>query len=153
MHLPDTEPFLSFYRECMSIPKGWLCYLAPEIMRALRVVPDEGEDLPFTKSSDVFGFGTVWFELLTNEWPWRHAPPETIIWLVGKGMEPSLANLQASKDVKDLLRVCWAFRPEKRPDFTVLKELLDRIPNKRGLIRSPSHPHPHHLRRSAESLF
>ena len=60
----------------MSIPKGWLCYLAPEIMKCLRVNPsgDEesnassggggggsgGGDLPFTKASDMFAFGTVW---------------------------------------------------------------------------------------------
>ena len=87
----------------MSIPKGWLCYLSPEIMRSLRVHTDEGEDLPFTKDSDVYAFGTVWYEMLTGEWPWKAQPPETIIWLVGRGMKPSLANLQASRDVKDIL--------------------------------------------------
>merc|ERR1719225_1276377 len=30
-----------YERDCMSIPEGWLCYLAPEIMRTLRVRPDE----------------------------------------------------------------------------------------------------------------
>jgi len=138
-------------RESMSIPKGWLCYLAPEIMRALRVNPTEGEDLHFTKSSDAFAFGTVWYEMLTGEWPWKHAPPETIIWQVGKGMEPPLANLQASKDVKDLLLMCWAYKAEHRPDFTLLSDLLDKIPKRKGLIRSPSHPV--HLWRSAESVF
>ena len=57
----------------MSIPKGWLCYLAPEIMKCLRVNPSGGDeennassagggggDLPFTKASDMFAFGTVW---------------------------------------------------------------------------------------------
>ena len=57
----------------MSIPKGWLCYLAPEIMKCLRVNPNAnggdgesggggggGGDLPFTKASDMFAFGTVW---------------------------------------------------------------------------------------------
>ncbi len=150
----------------MSIPKGWLCYLAPEIMRALRVNPDgtsgDGngggnmsggaeDDLPFTKASDVFAFGTVWFELLTGEWPWRGAPPETVIWLVGKGMQPSLANLQASRDVKNVLQACWTFPAERRPDFTALSDLLEKIPKKRVLIRSPSHPV--HLWRSAESVF
>ena len=135
----------------MSIPKGWLCYLAPEIMRALRVHPDEGEDLPFTKSSDVFAFGTVWYELLTAEWPWKQQPPETIIWQVGKGMKPSLANLQYSRDVKDILLMCWTFKADHRPDFTHLSNTLEKIPKKRGLIRSPSHPV--HLSRSAESVF
>ena len=36
--------------ECMSIPAGWLCYLAPEVIRELRVHQTRGEDLPFTRS-------------------------------------------------------------------------------------------------------
>jgi kinase suppressor of Ras 2 len=136
--------------DCMSIPKGWLCYLAPEIMRTLRVQPNEGEDLPFTKASDVYAFGTVWFELLTGEWPWKHQPPETIIWLVGQGMKPTLANLSASRDVKEILVACWTFKAEHRPDFTFLSNSLEKIPKKR-LARSPSHPV--HLTRSAESAF
>lgn len=137
-------------RECMSIPKGWLCYLSPEIMRSLRVHTDEGEDLPFTKASDVYAFGTVWYEMLTGEWPWKAQAPETIIWLVGRGMKPSLANLQASRDVKDILVMCWTFKPEHRPDFPHLSTALEKIPKKR-LARSPSHPV--HLSRSAESVF
>ena len=136
----------------MSIPKGWLCYLAPEIMQTLRVRPTQQgvEDLPFTRESDIYAFGTIWFELLTCEWPWKYQPPETIIWLVGRGMKPSLANLQASKDVKDILVHCWAFMADARPDFKTLHNMLERIPKKR-LARSPSHPV--HLSRSAESVF
>ena len=138
----------------MSIPKGWLCYLAPEIMRTLRVSPDETDEDTFTKAfskeSDIYAFGTIWFELLTGEWPWKYQPPETIIWLVGRGMKPSLANLQASRDVKDILVMCWTFKPDKRPDFSILNNYLEKIPKKR-LARSPSHPV--HLSRSAESVF
>ena len=54
------------------------------------------------------------YELLTAEWPWKEQPPESIIWLVGKGMKPSLANLQASREVKDILLMCWTFKPEHR---------------------------------------
>ena len=138
----------------MSIPEGWLCYLAPEIMRTLRVRPDEtGENAftqAFTKASDVYAFGTIWFELLTGEFSWKHQPPETVIWMVGRGMKPSLANLQASKDVKDILVMCWTFKPEERPDFSILHNYLEKIPSKR-LARSPSHPV--HLSRSVESVF
>lgn len=142
----------------MSIPKGWLCYLAPEIMRALRVAPpdnnsDEKADLPFTKQSDIFAYGTVWYELLTTEWPWRFQPPETIIWLVGKGMKPSLGQLQASREVKDILLMCWTYKPEHRPDFTHLSKTLEKIPKKRGLIRSLSQSNPVPLSKSAESVF
>ena len=119
--------------EYMSIPAGWLCYLAPELIRELRVVmpPSRsstggvaaaasrarsastsrsgstsggglsnggGEDLPFTRASDVYAFGTVWYELLTGEWPWKQQPPEAIIWQAGRGIKPSLANLQVRRE-------------------------------------------------------
>ncbi|KAI5719107.1 hypothetical protein M8J76_005221 [Diaphorina citri] len=85
----------------LSIPRGWLCYLAPEIMRSLRAHQKyEDEELPISKESDVYAFGTVWFELLCGEWPFKDQSPESIIFQVGKGMKPSLANLQASQDVK-----------------------------------------------------
>ena len=72
-------------------------------MRTVRVQATEGKDLSFTKASVVYPFGTVWFELLTREWSWKHQSPETIIWMVGKGMEPSLVNLSASRDVEKIL--------------------------------------------------
>ena len=39
----------SVVSDCMSIPAGWLCYLAPEVIRELRVHQMGGEDLPFTR--------------------------------------------------------------------------------------------------------
>ena len=45
-------------------------------------------------------YRTVWYELLCGEWPYTTQDPEAVIWQVGKGMKPSLANLEASRDVK-----------------------------------------------------
>ncbi|KAK3911842.1 Kinase suppressor of Ras 2 [Frankliniella fusca] len=88
-------------RKGLSIPRGWLCYLAPEIMCSLKAQQNQLDDeLPFSKASDVYAFGTVWYELLCGEWPFKAQPPESIIWQVGKGMKQTLANLQASRDVK-----------------------------------------------------
>jgi kinase suppressor of Ras 2 len=133
----------------LSIPQGWLCYLAPEVMRSLQA-GNHGSDLPFTVHSDTYAFGTVWYELLCGEWPFRNQPPEAIIWQVGKGMKQSLANIHASRDVKDLLMMCWSYKPDDRPDFSQLLKTLERLPKKR-LARSPSHPIQ--LSRSAESVF
>ncbi|XP_022911257.1 kinase suppressor of Ras 2 isoform X2 [Onthophagus taurus] len=136
--------------DSLGIPPGWLCYLAPELIRSLHADQAHNEDLPFSNASDVYAFGTVWYELLCGEWPFKDQPPETIIWQVGKGMKQSLANLQASRDVKDILMLCWSFLVKDRPNFNKLFEILDRLPKKR-LARSPSHPV--HLSRSAESVF
>lgn len=134
----------------LGIPAGWLCYLAPEIMRSLKAHQSHDDELPFSESSDVYAFGTVWYELLCGEWPFKGQTPEAIIWQVGKGMKQPLANLQASRDVKDILMLCWSYKADDRPDFIRLLTILDKLPKKR-LARSPSHPI--HLSRSAESVF
>jgi kinase suppressor of Ras 2 len=83
----------------LSIPPGWLCYLAPEIMKSLRPVSKYDSELPFTKASDIYAFGTVWYELLTSDWPYKGLPPEAIIWQVGSGIRQPLPTL-FSRDVK-----------------------------------------------------
>ena len=104
----------------------------------------------YRRASDVYAFGTVWYELLTGEWPWKQQPPEAIIWQVGKGIKPSLANLATSREVKDILMKCWLYSGQDRPQFPEIAQTLDRLPKKR-LARSPSHPIQ--LSRSAESVF
>ncbi|EEC03294.1 kinase suppressor of Ras (KSR), putative, partial [Ixodes scapularis] len=110
----------------------------------------DADDLPFTTTSDIYAFGTVWYELLCGEWPFRGQPSESIIWQVARGIKQSLANIQASQDIKDFLMVCWSYKPQDRPAFSKLQVQLQRLPKKR-LARSPSHPT--HLSRSAESAF
>jgi kinase suppressor of Ras 2 len=134
----------------LGIPFGWLCYLAPELIRNLKPHTPSNEDLPFSKASDAFAFGTIWYEMLCGEFPFKSQPPESVIWQVGRGMKQSLANLQASRDVKDILMMCWSFQADDRPDFNTLFTTLERLPKKR-LARSPSHPIQ--LSRSAESVF
>ena len=99
------------------------------------------------RASDVYAFGTVWYELLTGEWPWKQQPPESIIWQVGCGMKPTLANLAASKEVKDVLMQCWVHSPDTRPgfpDIALTLELVNtaqRIHNMHSLLRGHS-PRP-----------
>ncbi|XP_038220722.1 kinase suppressor of Ras 2 isoform X2 [Zerene cesonia] len=134
--------------DSLGIPSGWLCYLAPELVRALR--PHASLHLPFSKHTDVYAFGTVWYELLCGEYPFKGQPAEAVIWQVGKGAKQSLANMQASRDIKDILMLCWSYRASERPDFPHLLSTLEKLPRKR-LARSPSHPV--HLSRSADSVF
>ncbi|XP_041978812.1 kinase suppressor of Ras 1 [Aricia agestis] len=134
--------------DSLGIPPGWLCYLAPELVRALR--PHASLHLPFSKATDVYAFGTVFYELLCGEYPFKGQPPEAIIWQVGRGVKQSLANMHASRDIKDILMVCWSYRGGERPDFPHLLSTLEKLPRKR-LARSPSHPVQ--LSRSADSVF
>lgn len=43
-------------KNVLRIPQGWICYLAPEIVRKLSPEVDE-DQLPFSKAADIYAFG------------------------------------------------------------------------------------------------
>lgn len=113
----------------LPVPKGWLSYLAPELIRKLNA--HNGSDinyLNFTYLSDVYAFGTIWYELLTNTMPYKNPCPEITIWRVGRGIKQPLVNLQAQKEVQNILVVCWS---AERPRFPELQKMLEHLPRRR----------------------
>lgn len=138
------------HRHELMIPKGWLSYLAPEVLKALNA-DKQDEDLPFSKATDVYAYGTVWFELITHELPYRRLHPEIHIWQGAKGRLPTPEALEHHpKEVRELLHQCWTTLPDDRITLKVIMEKLETLSKKR-LARSPSHPV--HLFKSAESVF
>ncbi|KAK1792260.1 hypothetical protein P4O66_012216 [Electrophorus voltai] len=122
----------------IQIPSGWLCHLAPEIIRQLS--PETAEDqLPFSKQSDVFAFGTVWYELHAREWPFQNQPAEVIMWQVGSGTKPSLTHVGMGKEISDILLFCWSHEQEERPSFSKLVELLEKLPKRNRRLSHPGH--------------
>ncbi|XP_077163602.1 kinase suppressor of Ras 2 isoform X1 [Paroedura picta] len=122
----------------LRIQNGWLCHLAPEIIHQLS--PDTEEDkLPFSKQSDVFAFGTIWYELHAREWPFKIQPAEAIIWQVGRGMKPNLSQIGMGKEISDILLFCWAYEQEERPTFTKLMEMLEKLPKRNRRLSHPGH--------------
>uniref|UniRef100_A0A8D0ADB6 non-specific serine/threonine protein kinase n=1 Tax=Sander lucioperca TaxID=283035 RepID=A0A8D0ADB6_SANLU len=122
----------------LRIPNGWLCHLAPEIIQQLS--PDTEEDkLPFSKQSDVFAFGTIWYELHAREWPYKSQPAEVIIWQIGSGMKPNLAQTGMGKEISDILLLCWAYKQEERPSFSMLVDLLEKLPKRNRRLSHPGH--------------
>lgn len=60
-----TKLCSSYSDSCyLTIPRGWLCYLSPEIIVSLK--PKDNDSLPFSTASDVFAFGLVSLPLLTS---------------------------------------------------------------------------------------
>lgn len=129
----------------MVVPKHWLAYLSPELIRD---IAGDFRELAFSTQSDVFSFGTVWYELITSSIPFDLNPPEVIIYSVGKGITAPLQNVASIREVKDILMRCWSFNPSDRPTFLTCNSLINSLPKKR-LDRSPSYP----MVRSYESIF
>ncbi|XP_033027303.1 kinase suppressor of Ras 1 isoform X3 [Lacerta agilis] len=130
----------------LKLPHDWLCYLAPEIVREMAPGKDE-DKLPFSKAADVYAFGTVWYELQAREWPFKSQPAEALIWQIGsgEGMKQVLSTSNLGKEVGEILSACWSFDVTERPSFTLLMEMLEKLPK---LNRRLSHPG--HFWKSAE---
>ncbi|KAI1903669.1 hypothetical protein AGOR_G00029580 [Albula goreensis] len=130
----------------LKLPHGWICYLAPEIVRRMRPGNDE-DRLPFSNAADVYAFGTIWYELQARDWPITNQPVEATIWQVGsgEGIKKVLAEISLGKEVTEILSACWAYDLRERPTFTQLADMLEKLPK---LNRRLSHPG--HFWKSAE---
>ncbi|XP_036123614.1 kinase suppressor of Ras 1 isoform X1 [Molossus molossus] len=131
----------------LKLSHDWLCYLAPEIVREM--TPGRKEDqLPFSKAADVYAFGTIWYELQARDWPFKNQAAEALIWQIGsgEGMKRVLASISLGKEVTEILSACWAFDLQQRPSFTLLMDMLEKLPK---LNRRLSHPG--HFWKSADS--
>ncbi|XP_008589663.1 PREDICTED: ankyrin repeat and protein kinase domain-containing protein 1, partial [Galeopterus variegatus] len=107
-----------------SALRGTLSYIPPEMFL-------ESSKAPGPKY-DVYSFGIVIWELLTEKEPYSGFSMMTIIIRVAAGMRPSLQPVSSkwpgeAQQMVDLMRRCWDQDPKKRPcfpDITVETDML-----------------------------
>ncbi|EFN56509.1 hypothetical protein CHLNCDRAFT_30642 [Chlorella variabilis] len=106
-------------------------WLAPEVLEGGRA----------TAASDTYSFGLVLWELLTWRLPWAGMAPLQIMRLATSGQRPECPErgslpgpgseeFGGLEEYCQLIRDCWAQRPEERPLF------IDVVPRLRGLLES-----------------
>lgn len=124
----------------LKLSHDWLCYLAPEIVREMTPGKDE-DQLPFSKAADVYAFGTVWYELQARDWPLKNQAAEASIWQIGsgEGMKRVLASVSLGKEVSEILSACWAFNLQERPSFSLLMDMLEKLPKLNRRLSHPGH--------------
>merc|ERR1719376_583379 len=125
----------------LEICHEWLPYLAPEIVRALRVPLHTNYDviavLPYNKQSDIYAFGTILYEILTATLPYtpeRQKPGEFC--LESNILQISRSNIcekylnrisvnSGGNLAKELLSSFWNPDPQQRQTFT--RSLQDQL--------------------------
>lgn len=90
-------------------------WMAPEIMRAEE----------YDESSDVYSFGMILWELMTNKIPYMGLKVTQIVGSVGYGDKQVAIPEEGNKDIIEIMKMCLNKDRTKRPDFQSIVEYLD----------------------------
>ncbi|EXX56155.1 Cdc15p [Rhizophagus irregularis DAOM 197198w] len=96
---------------------GVLPYMAPEVLRGYQ----------YTKASDIYSFGIMMNEYISEETPYNNIPHNHALAIkICKGLRPNIFEY-TPKLLADLITNCWDAKAENRP---TAKELYQTLINK-----------------------
>ncbi|XP_016493271.2 uncharacterized protein LOC107812640 [Nicotiana tabacum] len=97
--------------------RGTPQWMAPEVLR----------NEPSTEKSDVFSFGVILWELMTESIPWKNLNPLQVVGIVG--FMDSRLDIPQNLDsrVSAIIHDCWQSKPELRPSFEDLSRRMTEI--------------------------
>lgn len=105
-------------------PTGSILWMAPEVIRMKEVNP-------YSFQSDVYAFGIVLYEMLTEQLPYSHINnKDQILFMVGCGkLRPDLTNVRSDcpQALKRIVEDCIKFSREDRPLFRLLLNMLENM--------------------------
>ncbi|PHT57957.1 hypothetical protein CQW23_00320 [Capsicum baccatum] len=97
--------------------RGTPQWMAPEVLR----------NEPSTEKSDVFSFGVILWELMTESIPWKDLNPLQVVGVVGF-MDGRLDIPQElDPRVSAIILECWQSEPELRPSFEDISRRMAEI--------------------------
>ncbi|XP_046802261.1 serine/threonine-protein kinase STY17-like [Lucilia cuprina] len=101
----------------MTNKRGSAGWMAPEIF----------ESSKYTKKCDVYSWGTVLWEMIAREEPFKDTGnPYGILWKIYKGERPPpIDNLP--EPIERLINSCWDKKPELRPSMANVTEKMDAL--------------------------
>jgi len=82
----------------------------------------------YSTKSDVFSFGVVIYEILTQEPPWKDLNVAQAVGKISHGQRMVLPeSCECPPALKELMEKCWAQLPEDRPDFEKICGNLEKM--------------------------
>lgn len=94
-------------------------YMAPELF----------QNKPFNKSVDVYAFGVLFWEILSQERPWARANMTELKDKVLAGERPYIPAHTSMRRCFDLIQRCWDQNSDRRPSFPDIVDDLYEIAN------------------------
>lgn len=105
-------------------------WMAPEILR----------NEPSTEKSDLYSFGVILWELMTESIPWKNLNSLQVVGIVGFMDRRLDLPVNLDPKISSIIRDCWHSKPEDRPSFQdIIQRLTDIIQTVTGVNarRSP----------------
>jgi serine/threonine protein kinase len=98
---------------------GVLPYMAPEVLRGYQ----------YTKASDIYSFGIIMNEYISEETPFNNIPHDHALAInICKGLRPNIFEY-TPKPLVDLIVKCWDAKAENRPTAKELNQKLKELHN------------------------
>ncbi|POG63720.1 kinase-like domain-containing protein [Rhizophagus irregularis DAOM 181602=DAOM 197198] len=95
---------------------GVLPYMAPEVLRGYQ----------YTKAADIYSFGIIMNEYLSEEIPFNDISHDHILaFKICKGLRPKISE-HIPKFLVDLIMKCWDAKAENRPSAKELYQILNK---------------------------
>jgi serine/threonine protein kinase len=120
--LIDNIPYISDFGLCQSATNnenqdvyGVLPYIAPVVLR----------EYQYTKATDIYSFGIIMNEYISEEIPYNDTPHDHILTVkICKGLRPMISK-DTPKLFADLIIRCWDTRAGNRPTANELYQILN----------------------------
>ncbi|EXX71116.1 uncharacterized protein OCT59_016967 [Rhizophagus irregularis] len=91
---------------------GVIPYMAPEVLRGYK----------YTKAADIYSFGIIMNELMSEEIPYNDIPHDHFLVVkICKGFRPTISE-DTPKLIVDLIIKCWDAKAENRPTAKELRQ-------------------------------